>query len=118
MPSWMKSRASKMLPTLLVAISLSACGTTAGLIPPDDLYPISLTRCSDEPRLTARADPTMPRTEREKASYIKELRGALFDCHDKVDGWADRRERYVKQYESKTYGYIARVWRSVSNKAQ
>jgi len=104
------------LSLLLLASSLAACETTAELIPPENLYPTALTTCVKEPTITERTDKTKPRSEREKADYVKGLRGAYLDCSDTVSGWADRRARYVKQYEQQTFGYFGGLWRAVTGK--
>lgn len=102
----------------LLSLILTGCTTvTPSMIAPEDLYPKALTTCADEPNVPARPAAGKPRSDTDHATYLKNMRDAYLDCHDTVGGWADRRARYVKQYEHQQYGYIERVWRSVTDQA-
>lgn len=106
----------KKLLALAAVLLLSACGTTStSMIPPEDLYPKALTTCAEEPATPPRRALNEPRTDADHATYIKNLRGAFYDCKDTVGGWKDRRERYVTQYEHQRYSYVERLWRTVTD---
>lgn len=113
MRSLTKSLANSTAAFLLL-ISLSACASSTDLLPPESLYPKALTHCADYPTLTERTDKTQPRTSKEKAVIAKEGYGAWEDCHDTVDSWAERRAKYVKQYEAETYGWFTRMYRTAT----
>lgn len=89
----------------------SACATTqSGLLSPDDLYPSELTTCASEPAVPARPAPGQPRTDEQKAGYIKDMRAAWADCSDDVAGIKDRKERYKVQYDNAKGGFLSKLW--------
>lgn len=94
-----------------MSLLTTACASNPALLSPDSLYPQALTTCADEPRVEPRADPTVPRSDEEKTQYAQGLREAWADCHGTVESWAERRARYVEQYERETYNPIQRAWR-------
>lgn len=88
----------------------SACATPAtGLLSPDDLYPSELTTCAAEPAVPERPAPGQPRTDEQKAGYIKDLRASWADCSDDVAGIKDRKERYTVQYENAKGGFLSKL---------
>jgi hypothetical protein len=104
-----------ILGVVMLGLVLSGCAENAGLLPPDALYPSILTTCQDAPKVDVRADPTKPRTAREKAELTIGLYGAYSDCKMTVAGWAKERALYVNQYELQHYGFFTRVWRAVTD---
>lgn len=111
----MTRKFTKLVGVLALTLTLAGCAEPNKLLPPDSLYPSTLTSCLDEPKVVARADKTKSRPDTVKAKYIAGLRGAYLDCHDDISEWAKRRELYVKQYNTTNYNYFQRVWRSVTN---
>jgi len=95
---------------------LSACAHTSGLLSPESLYPVALTQCADEPEVPDRPGPGLPRTDEQKATYTKNLRAFGLDCKDTVGSWAERRAKYVEQYEKESFGSAERLWRKVRGK--
>jgi hypothetical protein len=69
---------------------------------PDDLYPVSITECADEPEVPYRPAPDQPRDDREKAQYVKDLHAAYVDCHDSVEEAKNRKADWQKQYDEQT----------------
>ena len=104
-----------LIAALALAIALGGCTTTVGLISPDDLYPKALTNCAPEPTVPPRPADGQPRSDTDKATYVKNLHGAYEDCHDTVDGWAQRRALYVKQYDQQTKGYFTNLWNAITD---
>lgn len=84
----------------MASLALSGCGTTSGLLPPDDLYPPAITACAPEPAVPARPAPDKPRPDAVKGQYIIDLRAAGADCRDTVAATADRKGRYQQQYDA------------------
>lgn len=110
----MRSLRSKSA-AVLMALALSACGTTGAQLPhPDALYPIEMTRCAEDPPVPDRPSPEEPRSETVKAQYVANLRAAGEDCRDTVADWASRRDRYVVQWERETHSTGERVWRKIT----
>lgn len=103
----------KLITALAVTLALAGCTTTTGLIDPDNLYPKALTSCAGEPVVPTRPAANKARTTNAVAGYTKDLHGAYEDCHDTVDGWAQRRGLYVKQYEQATEGYFTHLWHAI-----
>lgn len=58
-----------------------------------------------------------PRSERTKADYVKALHDSGADCRDTVGSWAERRDKYAKQYEKENFNAGERVWRKLTRKA-
>lgn len=69
------------------------------LLPPDDLYPVEITSCQDEPSVPARPAPDQPRPPEAVAGYITDLRGAWADCHDDVKATALRKDLYQERFK-------------------
>jgi hypothetical protein len=111
----MRSKLYLALVMTAAVIALSGCTTTVGMIPTEDLYPKALTFCADDPKVPARPAPGKPRTDEQKADYIKNLHGAYVDCSDTVAGWRDRRAKYDKQYTTVTKGYFTRLWDAITD---
>lgn len=108
MRSWTKSRLSKLATATAILISLSACASRAERIvvpDADALYPVELLSCTDEPALTPRPDPTVPRSDAEQTAYVSGLRAAFNDCKDTVEiGWRARRNLYAAQERRENSG--------------
>lgn len=100
---------------VVAALALSACSTTVGLIPADDLYPQALTTCAPEPAVPARPADGKPRSDAAKAGYVKNLHSAYEDCHDTVDSWGERRTLYSKQFDqANSKGFFTRAWDTIT----
>lgn len=113
----MRSKLALAFAMAVAVVALSGCSTTVGLLSPDSLYPKALTFCADDPKVPSRPAAGQPRTDAQKAEYIKNLHGAYVDCSDTVAGWRDRRDRYTKQYDSETKGYLRNLWDAVTGSA-
>lgn len=74
---------------------------------------MALTTCADEPTVPVRPAPDQPRTDAQRAAYLKDLHGAWGDCHDTVGSWAERRKLYEAQYQQENSGVVGKLWQKV-----
>lgn len=90
---------------------MTGCSTASrtAWFDPDDLYPTELVACAAEPTVPARPAPDLPRSEEDKANYVKDLHGAYADCKDDVAGMADRKARYRAQYDNAQRSPLAKA---------
>lgn len=104
-----------MLLSATLALSLAACTTDSGMMDPESLYPAALTDCVKPVTVTERADITKSRTSAQRAALSQSFVGAYADCNAKVEGWKERRDLYVKQYEQQHYGFFTRMYRAATD---
>lgn len=86
------------------------------MLNPDDLYPQELTTCADEPTVPPRPAPDQPRSDEDKATYTKDLRGAWADCHDTVNSVGVRKGLYKQQYDDSKRGSLGKIWHRMTGK--